>query len=110
MFVEVVNPTQAQLTLSRLEYQLEASTWFRSRGKVALRRSIGPGSSAVVEIPVPVDPSRRSGRVPTGAPYELEGKLYARDNRVERSWKVKVEGSLSQSSATRLIRVHVTQR
>jgi len=109
MFVEVVNPTQSELALSRLEYALEAPSLFRTQGKVALQRRIGAGSSAVLEIPVTIDRTARSS-VPTGAPYELEGKLFARENRVERSWKVKVEGALSQGVARRLIRVHVADR
>src|SRR5262245_55420144 len=86
VFVEVVNPSQSPLRLSRLEYQLEASSWFHSRGKVALQRSVGAGSSAVVEIPV-----EASNDVPSGAAYALSGKLFARENRVERSWKVRVK-------------------
>lgn len=110
MFVEVVNPTQSELTLSRLEYELDAPSLFSTRGNVSLRRKVQPGSSAVVEIPVPLAREIGASRVPSGAPYELEGKLFARENRVERSWKVKVEGALSQGTASRLIRVHVADR
>ncbi len=105
VFVEVVNPSSTALQLSRLEYQLEASSWFRTRGKVALGRSVGAGSSAVVEIPV-----EASSDVPSGAAYALSGKLFARENRVERSWKVRVKGALSETTASRPLRLQLADR
>ena len=54
VYMEVVNPTSRDLRLSRLDYRLQADTWFESQGSVQLGRSVGPKSSTVVEIAVPV--------------------------------------------------------
>lgn len=92
VFVEVVNPTQRELTLSRLEYRVRAKSWFESEGAVHLVRQIGAGSSAIVEIPVPVE---RPSQLEDGSiPYTLEGKLFAREDSFERSWRVAVRGAL----------------
>lgn len=90
VFVEVHNPTNRDLKLSRLEYRLEARAWFESAGKVAVRRAVAAGSSAVVEIPVPVRPG---ADVEDGVAYTLEGRLFAHENDIERSWQVAVEGA-----------------
>jgi hypothetical protein len=93
VFVEVVNPTSRELTLSRLEYRVHASSWFESEGAVALSRQIGAESSAIVEIQVPVKRAANA-RDEDPIPYTLEGKLFAREDRMERSWKVAVTGAL----------------
>ena len=93
VFVEVVNPTGRDLELSRLTYELEASSWFLANGDVSLSREIPQGSSAVVEIPVRVQDVAGTGA--EGVPYELRGRIYARDDRVIRSWSVKVRGALA---------------
>ena len=95
VFVEVVNPTSRALTLSRLEYRVRATSWFESAGQVRLARQIGAQSSAVVEISVPVEraASQEDGRIP----YVLEGKLFAQEDRMERSWDVAVKGALGSA-------------
>ncbi len=92
VFVEVVNPGYHDLELSRLEYRFRASSWFKSEGHVALARQVAPGASAIVEIPVPVKGA--PDEVAGGVPFSLEGKLFARDDRLERSWTVKAKGAL----------------
>jgi hypothetical protein len=99
VFVEVVNPTQRDLHLSRLEYKVRASSWFESAGQVQLARDIGAGESAVVEIPVPMRQS--SGGHDGSVPYTLDGKLFALEDHVERSWKVQVRGALSRAGDPR---------
>lgn len=95
VFVEVVNPTSRSLTLSRLEYKVRATSWFESAGQVRITREIGAESSAVVEIPVPVE---RSTTADDGTiPYVLEGKLFAVEDRAERSWDVAVKGALGSA-------------
>lgn len=97
VFVEVVNPTSRALTLSRLVYRVRASSWFESAGQVRITRQIGAESSAVVEIPVPV---QRAATAEDGAiAYVLEGKLYAEEDRMERSWDVAVKGALGSAQA-----------
>lgn len=90
VFVEVHNPTSRDLELSRLEYRLRAQAWFEAAGNVPLHRDIAAGSSAVVEIPVPV---KDGDAVEDGVPYTLEGRIFALENEIERSWHVEVEGA-----------------
>jgi hypothetical protein len=94
VFVEVVNPTKRDLRLSRLEYRVRAESWFESQGQVQLEREVGAGQSAVVEIPVPVQHSASShdGSIP----YSLEGKLFALEDHIERSWKVVARGAIGR--------------
>ena len=98
VFVEVVNPTQSALTLSRLEYRVRATSWFESSGEVRITRQIGAESSAVVEISVPVE--RAVSGDDGSIPYVLEGKLFAREDLRERSWDVAVRGALGNAQAT----------
>lgn len=97
VFVEVVNPTSRALTLSRLEYRVRAASWFESEGQVSLTREVGAESSTIVEIPVPVQHAA-SGEDGT-IQYVLEGKLFAREDRAERSWDVAVKGALGTAQA-----------
>jgi hypothetical protein len=95
VFVEVVNPTGRDLRLSRLEYRVRADSWFESEGQVRLAREIAAGQSAVVEIPVPL---RGAGTAHDGAiPYSLEGKLFALDDNIERSWRVAARGAIGRA-------------
>lgn len=92
VFVEVVNPGSRPLELSRLEYRVSAESWFRGQGQVPVSREVPAGSSAVIEIPVPV----KSGGAASaqGVAYRLEGRLFAVEDQVERSWDVEVDGKL----------------
>ncbi|HLU68409.1 MAG TPA: hypothetical protein VKZ63_19125, partial [Kofleriaceae bacterium] len=81
------------------------SAWFESEGAVSLSRQVGAGSSAVVEIPVPVThPADGDGTIP----YTLEGKLFAREDRMERSWDVAVRGALGAAAGGAAGPVRVT--
>lgn len=94
--VEVVNPTGRDLDLSRLEYDLSADKLFARKGEVAVERRIAAGSSAVVEIPVPVE--RRLATEMRGVPYRLKGKLFAHADHMDRFWNVEVEGELEATA------------
>jgi hypothetical protein len=94
VLVEVVNPTGRGLHLSRLEYQVRATSWFESAGQVQLSREVGAGESAVVEIPVPVGHSAAHEHA---IPYTLEGRLFALQNKIERSWRVAVRGAIGRA-------------
>lgn len=98
VFVEVVNPTSRALTLSRLEYRVRATSWFESAGQVHLTRQVGAESSAIVEIPVPVE--RAANPEDGSIAYVLEGKLFAEEDRMERSWDVAVKGALGSAQAS----------
>ncbi|HYU15948.1 MAG TPA: hypothetical protein VEL05_07755 [Candidatus Acidoferrum sp.] len=109
VFVEVVNPTQRDLRLSRLEYRVHADSWFETQGQVRLAREIGAGQSAVVEIPVPVQhaSSAHDGAIP----YSLEGKLFALEDNIERSWRVAVRGAIGRAGErSSPVRVTVVDR
>lgn len=119
VFVEVVNPTRRALTLSRLEYRLDAESWFQADGEVLLSRAIAPQSSAIIEVPIRlrrlehgdgmdgVDgmdgmgelAGSRHALAERGADnpvtYSLEGRLFAVSEQVQRSWSVEVEGTLN---------------
>jgi hypothetical protein len=92
VFLEVVNPSVRPLQLSRLEYRLAADDWFQAHGAVPLSRAIAADATVVVEVPVAL---QTAGTVSAGSvDYVLEGTLFARDQQVERSWKVAVRGTL----------------
>jgi hypothetical protein len=97
VFMEVVNPTNRDLQLSRLDYRLSADSWFSTEGTVSLARAVAPNSSAVVEIAVPVD-DIASRRAP-GVVYKLDGRLFAHADHVERSWSVTASGEIRDQSA-----------
>ena len=98
VFIEVINPTKVDFRLSRLEYRLNAESWFRADGEVALSRSIQAGSSAVIEVPVQLSRAPVDGRA-SGAndpvSYSLAGRLFAVTDRVERAWNIEIRGLLS---------------
>lgn len=98
VYMEVVNPTGGDLRLSRLEYRLSADSWFSTEGSVHLARAVAPSSSAVIEIGVPVEHFTRGNRAP-GVSYQLKGRLFARANHVERSWKVVASGEIKTRTA-----------
>jgi len=102
VYMEVVNPTGRDLSLSRLDYRLSADSWFESKGTVGLNRSVAARSSTVVEIAVPV--AELQGSSALGVPYRLRGRLFARADRVERSWKVDASGELKTNVASFRIR------
>ena len=119
VFVEVVNPGDVELELSRLDYrltdglpQLEASAGgplvesVDSHGSVALRRSVGAHASTVIEVPVTL--SEGSARGVLGQPvqgsavaYTLDGRLYASAAAGERSWQVRTSARLDRGGRAR---------
>ncbi|MBT8496530.1 MAG: hypothetical protein KJO07_26010 [Deltaproteobacteria bacterium] len=110
VFVEVVNPGNHDLQLQRLEYKFKAQKWFESKGNIRLSREVAAGGSAIVELSVPVDSDDLQG-AKQGGKFTLEGKLFATDANLERSWKVKARGALRQKSSDRgAYRVQVAAR
>ena len=94
VFVEVVNPTQRDLHLSRMEYRMAALPWLEAKGKVALSREVPSDSTAVVEIPVPYSEVNPNGQSPGAVPFQLKARLFSVERRVERSWRVAVSGTI----------------
>jgi len=91
VFVEVHNPSSRDLRLSRLDYRLDADEWFQTRGTVPVRRAVAAGTSAILEIEVPLK-GPAGGAAQVG--YQLQGRLFALENAVERSWPVSAQGAL----------------
>lgn len=119
LFLEVVNPSDLSLRLSRLEYRFQASPWFSTVGEVALSRAVGADSAAVVEVPVRLSAANMSpqgqgqgqgmnGEQQDDVSFSLEGRLFAKAGTVERSWNVKIGGTLhADSLAGSARRAHV---
>jgi len=111
VFVEVVNPGEREIQLSKLEYRLRAEPWFATHGRVDLARPIAPGSSAIVEIPVAVRTPDALGTAVAsasgGVPFRLEGELFTVDDRVERAWTVAAAGAFAREAAAPSARVVV---
>ncbi len=109
VFVEVHNPTNGNLNLSKLQYRLTAKKWFDSKGVVSVRRTITAGASAVVEILVPVtealDPESMRG-----VAYTLDARLFATANKTERSWKLSAAGALADTQSGRVRPTQVADR
>lgn len=87
LFVEVTNPAARPLELHRLQYSFAPSTHVADvepvRGEVSLRRTVDAGAAVVVEVPLPID-----GALPRGEDLLLAGRLYATQDRLERSFSV----------------------
>jgi LEA14-like dessication related protein len=103
LFLEVVNPSELPLELSRLSYRFQASPWFEAVGEIALSRAVGADSAEVVEVPVRLSPAQfPSQAAATGKAgdmlFSLDGRLFARAGGLERSWNVALKGRLPAGS------------
>jgi len=108
VLLEVVNPSQTELVLSRLDYHLDCNTWAPLKGSLALSRSVQPSSSEVVQIPIrprarALGESRQSESV-----CELSGRLYAVDQKLERWWRVRAKKRFRNKNAALSPAVRVT--
>ena len=95
LFLEVRNPTQRNITLSGLEYELRAQPWFATEGRLAITRSVSPGGSTVLEIPVHLEALRARSRADDDVPYQFEGRLHARDGNRRTEYPISARGALS---------------
>jgi len=95
LFVEVTNPTQRDLMLSSLRYQVTSPLWPAITGTALLTRAINAGSSAIIELAVPTPMPAAA----VSSPIRLDGRLFAKDQEIERSWRVSARGSLKVRSA-----------
>ena len=91
LFVEVTNPTQRDLTLSRFDYELETDGLLTDKGRVPLTRELSAGATAVVEIPV-----RGVKKEAAGVALQLRGRLHATEDRVPRSWPFASKSSVER--------------
>jgi hypothetical protein len=113
VFVEVVNPTDREIQLEKLEYQLDAAPWFETAGRVPLARAVAADSSAIIEIPVAVSTrdslgaASAKGSPERGVPFRLHGRLL---DRAERSWSVEARGAFDRIAGAPAARVVVAPR
>jgi len=83
VFVQVRNPANRPMRLTKLEYTFAANGGKLSQGEVALSRDVPAGAAIVVEIPL--------DNIPDETPVTLSGKLTAEQDQVSRTFKVKAE-------------------
>jgi hypothetical protein len=106
LFVEVHNPGDKALDLRRVEYRLVAKGWIDSEGELEVRRVIRAGSSAIVELRVPVNEIPAQIGDLDNVPYELQARLEAVQNKSKRSFAVSTSGALQSSAAGGQLRLH----
>jgi len=104
VLVEVVNPSQTEVVLSKLKYRLECDAWAPVSGTLRLSRSVSPRSSEVFQIPVTAKDKSAGRKGVNGLGFELNGRLYA----VDQSWKVSTKGRFRGSAnAARVLKVRI---
>lgn len=94
VFVEVQNPTKRPIELSRLQYRLEAEQWFDAAGNIPLDRSVSPGASAVLEIPVHFESDADPDALGAEIAYRLQGTLFVTAGSREARWPVRAKGAI----------------
>jgi Late embryogenesis abundant protein len=82
VFVQVTNPANRPMRLTRLEYTFAASGQTVSTGEMPLERDVAAGATAVVEVPLDGDT--------TGA-ITLQGTLTAELDRIEQTFQVSAQ-------------------
>ena len=101
VFVEVQNPTKRPIQLARLEYRLAADPWFATHGQVPLGRSVSPGASAVLEIPVRVNQALADRTRVQEVAYSLHGTLIVDAGSRRARWPVSATGEISTQAPAR---------
>ncbi len=100
LFVQVTNPANRPMRLTKLEYRFAAGGATVAEGELALAREVPAGEAIVVEVPVDL-PEELPGNVPaTAAPREpltLRGKLTAVTDQIVRIFNVSAEVSPSET-------------
>ena len=83
VFVQVTNPANHPMRLTKLDYVFEADNRTISSGEVPLdRREVPSGAAVVVEVPLDADSAR---------PMTLTGTLTAELDEIVRSFEVKAQ-------------------
>lgn len=108
VLVEVMNPSQTELVLSRFDYNLDCDVWAPVEGSVSLSRSVGPGASEVVQIPIRPRAAKTRTSAAGHSACELSGRLYAVDQKLERSWRVRTQKRFRKDNAALFPAVRVT--
>lgn len=82
VFVQVTNPANRPMRLTKLEYRFAAGGATISEGELALAREVPAGEAVVVEVPM---------NVAYDAPLTLRGKLTAVTDQIVRIFNVSAE-------------------
>jgi LEA14-like dessication related protein len=82
VFVQVTNPANHPMRLTKLEYTFAADGATVAEGEVPLARELPPGAVAVVEVPLDVDDKR---------PLTLTGALTAELDQIVRTFQVNAQ-------------------
>jgi hypothetical protein len=82
VFVQVTNPANRPMQLTKLEYRFAAGSETISQGALDLARDVPAGEAIVVEIPMDVAPRE---------PLTLRGKLTAVTDQIVRIFNVSAE-------------------
>jgi hypothetical protein len=103
LFVEVTNPTKRPLEFSRLSYEIETAAPIKSEGEVRVARNVTAGSSAIIEVPLA--PGAVENQTP--GPIVLKGRLFVKDQEVERSWPISATGHIGNFRSGEAVRIRV---
>lgn len=82
VFVQVTNPANRPIQLTKLEYRFAAGRETIAEGELALRRDVPAGEAIVVEVPVGAAPRE---------PLTLRGRLTAVTDQIVRIFNVSAE-------------------
>lgn len=94
LFVQVTNPANRPMRLTKLEYRFAAGSATVSKGELALAREVPAGEAIVVEVPIEV-PATAAPR----EPLTLRGKLTAVTDQIVRIFNVSAEVAPSEPPA-----------
>jgi LEA14-like dessication related protein len=79
VFVQVTNPANRSMRLTKLEYTFASQGQAVSTGKIALAREVPAGAAVVVEVPLELS---------VDGPMTLQGKLTAELDQIVRTFTV----------------------
>lgn len=82
VFVQVTNPAEKPMRLTKLEYTFAADGTTISRGELPLEREIPAGAAVVVEVPMDAEATK---------PMTLQGTLTAELDQIVRSFRVNAQ-------------------
>lgn len=82
VFVQVTNPAQRPMRLTKLEYVFATSSAKISEGELELSRDVPAGAAIVVEVPLDATSDQ---------PMTLKGRLTAELDEIERIFKVSAQ-------------------
>jgi hypothetical protein len=82
VFVEVTNPAEKSMRLTKLEYRFAAAGTTVSEGELPLARDVPAGAAIIVEVPLDTDPNQA---------MTLSGRLTAELDQIVRTFQVSAQ-------------------